>query len=372
VLLALFLLHHLAGCADDGTSARSLPILDGADDTEADAVVMAGHAMMMCTATLVMPDLVLTARHCLAVDPGPSPICPVDGEPTPLGELHALEDLLVYSADGLDDPAGQYLEVAEVFSLPDGATRPACGGDIVALRLAGPGGPAPIEPGFEPVEVDDLLSVVGFGNRAPSDDMSAGQRRRDTARVIDVGERAVDRSSGIVGMGPEDFAVDRGPCAGDSGGPAIDSRGHLVGVMSRGPRETCENMVYTAVSPHAAWLRELGRASADRIGAPHPDWAVEPAPDGGAEDPDSGGHGGQSRDAGDVGSDADAEPPGPTRQAASGCAVTCGPPPVAHGSLGVLLLLVVGRFLVGRAGSTPTTGGPNARQTPGRICAGRY
>jgi secreted trypsin-like serine protease len=61
-----------------------------------------------------------------------------------------------------------------------------------------------------------------------------------------------------------DFVVDIGPCPGDSGGPALDQDGKLIGVMSRGHESTCTEMIYTRVDHHATWLTGLIEASLQR------------------------------------------------------------------------------------------------------------
>src|SRR5204863_5796765 len=70
--------------------------------------------------------------------------------------------------------------------------------------------------------------------------------------------------------------VDLGACSGDSGGPALDGDGRILGIMSRGRADSCSEVTYTRLDRHASWLRAVVvRASKER-GVDPPGWAVQP------------------------------------------------------------------------------------------------
>ena len=50
-----------------------------------------------------------------------------------------------------------------------------------------------------------------------------------------------------------EFVGEQGVCDGDSGGPALDARGRVVGVASRAT-EDCGLAVYSAVAPWRDWI----------------------------------------------------------------------------------------------------------------------
>ncbi|MBX3131225.1 MAG: trypsin-like serine protease [Polyangiaceae bacterium] len=331
-------------------------VIDGELEPALDAVLLTGHqqgAGMMCTGTLILPNLVLTARHCVASNIGLAPSCPTDSSPgSTLPDLVDTGDILVYSTDDITQ-AGQYLPVAEVLSLPQGDSRPVCGADIVALRLNTAAPVGVIDPRLDSgVTVGEALVIVGFGAADPTSPASTGsRRRRDDAVVEHVGAKPA--APGVSAMAPEDFQVSIGPCSGDSGGPALDGSGKSVGVMSRGAFSTCEHMVYTGLSAHAEWVKDIGRAAAQQLGQAPPAWAQldapEPGPDGGA--------------AGATG--ADGSPSG----AGSGSAASgggCALPRAAHSRGGGWLLLVAASWAWWRR----RPGRPSNTQHPNRSKCG--
>ena len=67
-----------------------------------------------------------------------------------------------------------------------------------------------------------------------------------------------------------------GPCSGDSGGPAFDVDGRIIGVVSRG-QAGCTEPVFSDISSRAAWL------SAEIAAVTEPEPEPEPKDDGPAE-----------------------------------------------------------------------------------------
>jgi hypothetical protein len=231
----------------------------------------------LCTGYLIMPDLVLTARHCAApvIDATGGCVATEAGPPSTGGTPLAPGQIVV-STDAVLGPASKPIAVAEVTVLPDSAGKPLCGNDVALLRLASPLTaitPIPLRVDAPPVS-GETFTGVGYGSSKPAPDDDSGTRRaRTDLAVASVG------ASGDRTLESEWIAAE-GPCAGDSGSPALDAEGASFGVMSRGPKSKCQSMIYQRIDVHAAWLKEHALASASRLGTSPPAWVGAPA-DGG-------------------------------------------------------------------------------------------
>jgi hypothetical protein len=170
-----------------------------------------------CSATLVQPNLIVTAAHCL--DAGPSE-----------------------AWFGAQRVAITYCEAHPDYERVLGA-------DIAFCTLAS-SGPPPAR--LSSCEDPRAVTLVGYGY---TDAQERGTRAERAVRVRVRDVRAEGREL-VVG---DD---DHGACHGDSGGSAFDERAALVGVISRrGPAldteyvEDCgSTTIVTALAPHLAWL----------------------------------------------------------------------------------------------------------------------
>ncbi len=196
-----------------------------------------GTTIWNCSGTLVAPNLLVTARHCIASFVEETFTCDADGNlisSGPGGRTGAYDDPTQISIKSGTAPGSK--SVAKGVSIIAASTDSICRNDIalVVLNRALDQAPynLPISPirAYRGVETREDLRVVGYGL---DDDAGFGVRHtRGGLEVSKVGS-SVFRPTGD-NIPSRTFTIE-GPvdCIGDSGGPAFSDSGALVGVFSQ-------------------------------------------------------------------------------------------------------------------------------------------
>lgn len=234
----------------------------------------------LCTATLIAPDLLITAHHCVAAEGTGQDEC------SPLGALVNPGDLQVkinvhgtkanYDATQ-DGPS--VAEGAQIFVPP---TNNMCSFDVALVKLDKPVPNAKISPlRFTKLAVDEAVTVVGFG--VDQFDREQSQRMQRVTSVIGVGAGPVVFHSQTDGdfnftLPDGDVMTGESHCFGDSGGPLFDKDGNLVAIVSRGPEfndprkkhgNTCLDMAetYSGIAFNAQFIQDAAKQAGHDLGA---------------------------------------------------------------------------------------------------------
>jgi hypothetical protein len=242
--------HTAAVSLDAPDERRDDEIYRGVADHDAHgAVVMLAHAteggFSLCTATLVAPDVLLTAAHCVLRDPPTYVSCGGSVSDKVLQPVLA-DTLFVHTGPKPKfeaEPAawGRRLFTPKLTTL--------CDRDVAVLVLDRA---LPIEPlAIASALPDGDVTAVGYGLTEKG--KSGERRRRNGMRILQTGPV----SDASIWLGARELETTAGPCSGDSGGPLLSEDSEVIGVVSRGG--SCKRdygNIYGNASAHRALVDE--------------------------------------------------------------------------------------------------------------------
>lgn len=289
-----------AGCSSqdrpaDPFGTATSDIQGGTADTThtfAVGVAITQTGLTLCSGALLAPNLVATARHCVA----PPPAEPIDCATTMFGSLATAANVFV-SDDAVLTNSSRFVKVTNVI-VPTGPNQnKVCGNDIALLILAQPIQlPHYVTPIITPPMTDHSLfsttmTAIGYGVDTPTDTTGATSGTRRIRENIDLTCIPNDKTFADCFADPtasrfisaNEFEGGAGTCDGDSGSSAYEQRSFLqgqwnsFGVLSRGGVDpdgsTCIASVYTRFDAWGPLLVSAAQQAALAGGYSPPVWA---------------------------------------------------------------------------------------------------
>jgi MYXO-CTERM domain-containing protein len=268
--LALGVLWGASACSGSpgdplGSAGQSISggALDAQDRNVFGLLIHGGGGVSACSSTLIAPNLLLTARHCVSMNLEDPVVCGKSA----FGDLYPTSGIYAMNAPDISASQPDDWYRADDIRVPSEGND-TCGYDVALITLHS-NVPAEVAVPAVPridrdVQKGESYRAVGYGI-TPTEDY--GIRRLIAERVVQC-EPGTCRS----GVRASEFVGDSGPCQGDSGGPAFDADGKVVGVDSRGTEE-CTTPVYSTVTAWRDLIMEVANDAAAAGGYEAPFWA---------------------------------------------------------------------------------------------------
>ncbi len=249
---------------------------DATDVNVVDIIWLMSGGFSECSGSLLAPNMVLTAHHCVSnVNNGSQGVsCGASSFAAPA----AASNFYVSTKEILNTSsptANAFHKVSQIVVPPNSTNNGFCGVDQAILILADnvqPSEAVPLVPRVDThVQAKELYSAVGFGITSDTASDSGTRRRlnnlhrRLRGHLVRLARPRRHRRRRASGIG------DHGTCEGDSGGPALDAQGRVFGVTSRGGAQ-CSSPIYGDVYDWADWIKQTAQMAASLGGYTAPPW----------------------------------------------------------------------------------------------------
>ncbi len=241
-------------------------------------VSLSNQGAGICSGSLIAPNLVLTAQHCVS---------DLNSEYVRCGQTRFIatrsaSEMYVTTQTQLSQNPRDYYSVSAIHVPAD--SDQVCGHDIALLVLSRNIDGAEATPLVPRIDLDanrsEDYTAVGYGHTGSG--RGSGVRRSLDGRSVQcAGRQCPDYTSVQV----QEFLGTDGTCQGDSGGPAIDAQGRVLGALSRGA-SGCASSVYSGVFQWREWMRGIGADAAQQGQYDEPTWVAIGSSDPADEDRD--------------------------------------------------------------------------------------